>query len=598
MDARHFSGIFREQVEKYGDRVAMRFKEEDVWKDISWRSFGERVDATARALVEAGIGEQETVGIFSQNCPEWTIADIGSLCARAVPVPIYPTNTAKQAEYIVNDAEIQVLFVGGREQYDKAMTFFGPNRFLKKIVVFRSDAARDAGDGVVSFAEFLEQGRRSGAEGEVRQRMARANPDDLLTLVYTSGTTGEPKGVMLTTANILFQKEAHDRRLPDPNENDVSLCFLPLSHVFERAWTYYVISKGMVNTYLDDPSKIVEAIREVRPTIMCAVPRFYEKIYAAVNQRLESASPYKRRMFAWALRVGAEYGDRKKDKRPIPPALRLKHAAADALVLKKIREIVGGRVRFFPCAGAPLSEEIEAFFYAAGLFVCYGYGLTETCATVSCHEPHFFRFGAVGKPLPGVEVKIDEASSEILVRGGNVMKGYYKKPRATAEVFTEDGWFRTGDAGRFEDNGELRITDRIKDLMKTSGGKYIAPQAAETLLGADPYIEQAAIIGDQRKFVTALVVPCFEALEAYAREHGIAAASRDELLGKPEIVAFYGKRIDAATAEFARFEKIKRFTLMPREFTVDEGEITPTLKIRRKVVADKYKDLIDRMYQE
>lgn len=598
MNYRHYSQVFWEQVGKYGDRVALRCKPGAEWQETSWRSFGEQARAVGKALIECGIGEQKTVGIFSQNMPAWSIADIGSLCVRAIPVPIYPTNTAKQAEYIINDAEIAVLFVGDREQYDKAMQIFGNNSFLKKIVVFNEKLPINKSADVMYFGDFLDIGRKSGRDAEFDARMARGVPEDLLTIIYTSGTTGEPKGVMLAHSNTIFQKERHDRRLIDPNDGDVSLCFLPLSHVFERIWTYYVFAVGMTNNYLDDTKKIVEFIQEVKPTIMCAVPRFYEKIYATVFNRLEAAPPAKKKLFKWAIRTGAARNVKKRDKKFVGPWLALKYGLADKLVLSKLRDVVGGRIKFFPCAGAPLSQEIEEFFYATGVFICYGYGLTETTATVTCHEPHHFRFGAVGKPLDDVEVKIDEANGEILIRGGNVMKGYYKKPQATAEVFTSDGFFRTGDAGFFEENGELRITERIKDLMKTSGGKYIAPQLIESTVGADHFIEQIAIIGDQRKYVSALIVPSFEALGEYAREHGIAYATREELIVKSEIVEFYRKRIDEASREFAEFEKIKRFTLLAKEFTVEDGEITPTMKIKRKSVAEIYKPVIDRMYAD
>ena len=598
MEYKHYSKVFWDQVEKYGDRAALHHKTGDTWEEISWNEFGAQVKSIAKALIDEGIGEQETVGIFSQNMPQWTMVDIASLCIRAIPVPIYATNTAKQAEYIINDAEIKILFVGDQDQYDKAMELMGNNKYLKKIVVFKPSVKIKGSDKVVYYADYLKAGQQSSSNDEVQKRMEKGTPEDLLTFIYTSGTTGEPKGVMLTHSNVLFQRDAHDGRLVDPNDKDVSLAFLPLSHVFERIWTYYVIAKGMQNNYLENPADIIEFIAEAKPTIMCAVPRFYEKIYATVYNRLESAPPVRKKLFKWAVKVGAKHNNKKKDKKFIGPYLKFRYKIADALVLKKIRDIVGGRIKFFPCAGAPLSQEIEEFFYACGLFITYGYGLTETTATVTCHEPSHFIFGAVGKPLPGVEVKIDENNGEILIRGGNVMKGYYKKPEATAEVFTDDGFFRTGDAGVFEENGELRITDRIKDLMKTSGGKYIAPQMIESTLGADHFIEQIAIIGDQRKYVTALVVPSFEALEEYASGHDIQYSSREDLINKPEIKEFYNKRIEEASSEFARFEKIKKFTLLPKEFTVEDGEITPTLKIKRKVVAEKYKDIIESMYNE
>lgn len=598
MNYTHYSQVFLDQVNKYGDRVAMRYKPKDKWEEISWNQFGDLVRNTSKALLECGIGEQETVGIFSQNMPLWTVADIASLCIRGIPVPIYATNTAKQAEYIINDAEIKVLFVGDAEQYSKIMQILPENKHLQKIIVFKESVPIQKSEKIMYFKDFLKIGEQSNKDTILSERMQKAKIDDLLTLIYTSGTTGEPKGVMLTHSNVIFQKGEHDLRLIDPNDNDVSLAFLPLSHVFERIWTYYVFATGMTNNYLEDPGKIIECIQEVKPTIMCAVPRFYEKIYATVFNQLESASPLKRKLFNWAVSVGAKHNNKKKDQQFIPPFLRFKFAIADTLVLKKIREVVGGRIKFFPCAGAPLSQDIEEFFYACGIFICYGYGLSETTATVTCHEPYKFKFGAVGKPLPHVEVKIDENNGEILVRGGNVMKGYYKKPQATSEVFTHDGWFRTGDAGYIEENGELRITERIKDLMKTSGGKYIAPQMIESTIGADHFIEQMAVIGDQRKYVTALIVPSFVALEEYAKTHNISFTSREDLISKPEIIEFYRQRIEEAQKELARFEKIKRFTLLPHEFTVESGEITPTLKIKRKAIADKYKDIIDAMYKD
>ncbi|MFA6034331.1 MAG: long-chain fatty acid--CoA ligase, partial [Myxococcota bacterium] len=543
----------------------------------------------------SGVGEQQTVGIFSQNMPEWTIADFGALCARAVPVPIYPTSTAKQAEYIINHSELSVLFVGEAEQYKKAVSILPFCPGVKKLVVFRKDVRFDH-PMAVGFDEFLAAGAGHENDAEFYARMSRGVPGDLLTLIYTSGTTGEPKGVMLTHSNVLFQRDAHDGRLIDPNPGDVSLCFLPLSHVFERMWTYYAIGHGMTNAYLEDPKQIIDAIKEVRPTVMCAVPRFYEKIYAAVQAKLLTAPPKKQRLFNWAIATGRRHNNLKKDRKPIPIWLRLKYLLADRMVLRKLRELTGGRIKYFPCAGAPLSQEIEEFFYAMGLFVLYGYGLTETAATVTCHEDHNFIFGAVGKPLPGIELKIDPANNEILVRGGNVMKGYFKNPQATAEVFTADGFFRTGDAGKFEENGELRITDRIKDLMKTSGGKYIVPQAIETTLCKDGFVEQAAVIADQRNFVTALIVPAFPALEDWARSKKIQFSSHDELVRNPEVISFYQKKLAELAKDMARFEQVKGFTLMPVEFTIEAGEITPTLKLRRKVIYTKYAKEIDAMY--
>ena len=491
-----------------------------------------------------------------------------------------------------------MVFAGDQEQYDKIMELLPNNKFLKRVVVFKNSVPIEHRPETIYFSDFLGKGSSLTNDALMQERLDTADGEDLIRIIYTSGTTGEPKGVMLTHETAMHCFWAHDQRLIDPNENDVSLSFLPLTHVFEGMFAYYAFYQGMTNNYLEDPSKIVDFIQEVKPTIMCAVPRFYEKIHAAIFNKLESAPPKKKKLFDWALKVGREHNNRKKDLLPISASLKLKYLLADKLVLTKLRALTGGRIKLFPCAGAPLSQDIEEFFYAIGVFVDYGYGLTETCATVTCHEPHNFRFGLVGTPMPGVEVKIDPKNSEILVRGKTVMKGYYKKPEATAEVFTEDGFFRTGDAGVFEDNGELRITDRIKDLMKTAGGKYVAPQLIESMLLTDHYIEQVAIIGDRRKYVSALIVPSFINLEAYAKANAIAYSSREELVARPEITAFYEKRIDEDTSELARYEKIKKFTLLAKEFTVESGEITPTFKTVRKTVDSNYKDTIDSMYEE
>jgi len=591
----HLSQVYRDRIAQLGDRAALRYRRDGVWHDISWREMGERIQLVARALVELGVAEGDRVGIYSGNRPEWTIVDLAAQRVRAVPVPIYPTNTAKQAEYIIDDAEVGVIFVGERDQLERVQSLQGRSRVLRTIVAF-DDAAAAAG-GVSSFTALLDLGGRSDHDAEIAERMARAGADDLLTLIYTSGTTGEPKGVMLTHANLLATSPLHDQRLLDPNPNDVSMCFLPLSHVFERTWTFYALYCGMTNCYCDDPTKVVEYLQQCRPTIMCAVPRFYEKIYATVQSRLESAPALRRRLFRWAIAVGGKYGNLYKERRPIPVALKARHAVADALVLKKLRAVVGGRIKFFPCAGAPLSQEIEEFFYAAGIYICYGYGLTETTATVTCHEPYHFRFGTVGKPLATVEVRIGE-ESEVQVRGPIVMKGYYRKPEATAEVFTRDGWFRTGDAGLLEDGVYLRITERLKDLIKTAGGKYIAPQYVESTIGADLYVEQIAVIGDRRPYVTALIVPSFLNLEPWATERGVEFESREELVRDERVLRFYRERIDARSGDLARFEQIKKFALLPREFTVDGGEITPTMKVKRRGVEAKYAEAIEAMYRE
>jgi long-chain acyl-CoA synthetase len=591
----HVAKALFDRIGKNPNRTAIRYARNSGWPEITWKELGEQVRAAAKGLLAAGVKEGEMVGIFSQNSPEWIIADHAILSLRGVTVPIYATSTARQAQYIIDDAEIGVVFVGAREQLDRLLAIRGGSPGLRRIIVFDESVPLDGIPNAVHFRAFLEEGRKAGGDGELDARLGRGSLDDLATLIYTSGTTGEPKGVMLHHSTFGHCFSAHEKRL-EVSDKDVSLCFLPLSHIFELAWTRFALSQGMEVSVCDDTSKIVAFLQHERPTIMCAVPRFYEKIFATVFEKLESAPPLKKKLFLWAVAVGEEAMLLTKEEQPLPLGLKIRHAIAQALVLKKIQGAVGGRIRFFPCAGAPLSKKIEEFFHAAGIMIAYGYGLTETCATVTCHEKFHFRPGTVGKPIDGVQVRIGEGG-EVQVKGPTVTKGYYKKPEATAEAFTADGWFRTGDVGVIED-GYLTITDRIKDLMKTSGGKYIAPQLIETLIGNDYYVDQVSIIGDLRQYVTALIVPSFEVLEDYARKNGIPFASHEELVERPEILKFYDDRIRENTKELARYETVKKFRLLPRPFTQEAGEITPTLKLKRKVISQRYGELIEKMYQE
>jgi long-chain acyl-CoA synthetase len=588
----HLAHMVHNQAARYGTKIALRYKSGDHWHDISYHSLGERIRTAAKALLELGVRAGEMVGIYSDNRPEWTIADFSILSAGAVSVPIYATSTAGQAGYIVSDADIRFMFVGNQTQYDRITSIPEKSPTLAAIIVFDDGADLRENPKGIHFSDFLEKGRASARDAELDERLQRASTGDLATLIYTSGTTGEPKGVMLHHSNFRHSFIAHDKRL-NVSDRDVSLCFLPLAHVFERAWSYYVIGHGMTNVYVDDMSKVIDYLREIRPTIMCAVPRFYEKIYTSVFEKLDDDEPWRKKLILWALGVGEAVYLRRKEKQFLSPRLWLQWLAAEALVLRKLQGIVGGRIRFLPCAGAPLARKIEEFFHSAGIHITYGYGLTETTATVTCHEDYHFRPGTVGKPIDGVEVKI-APNGEILVRGETVMSGYYRKPEATAEAF-EDGWLKTGDVGVLED-GYLTITDRIKELMKTSGGKYIAPQYVESTLAGDPYIEQLIVIADGRPYATALIVPAFDALEAYAKTWNIAYSSREELVRDPILVRFFEGRIDALQKDLAGYEKVKRITLLPRPFSQEAGEMTPTMKIRRRVIVEKYHDLIETMY--
>jgi len=594
MSTDHLAVMIQESVKNYGDKTAMRYKEEGQWKSISYKELGERVRTVAKALLEEGIKEGDMIGIFSQNRPEWSIADFAILSIKATSVPIYATNTDKQTEYIVNDADIKLIFVGDKVQYEKVMSFKDGQKQLGKVVAFDRDIPLK-GDASVYFDDFMKQGARSSKDDELEKRLSDLNPDDTATLIYTSGTTGDPKGAILTHSNFFNQFYAIDERF-DMGTDDRSLCFLPLSHAYERTWSYYIFRRGAENNYISSPKDIVAYMPDVKPTAMVSVPRLYEKIYGTVYDRLDKAPENKKKIFNWAIAVGKEYEFKKKDKKPIGPVLKLKHAIADKLVLSNIRTVVGGKKNFFSAGGAPLSREIEEFFFAAGLLICQGYGLTETSPMISCNSPRAFKFGTVGKPIKGCEVKIGE-DGEILARGGNIMKGYYNKPEETEASFV-DGWFKTGDVGVIDDDGFLCITDRIKDLIITAQGKNVAPQHIETMVGKDHYIEQIATIGDKRKFMSALIVPSFPALEAYAKENNISYSSREDLVKKPEVIEFYRQRISDLTQELPNYEKIIRFSLIASEFTQDGGELTPTMKIKRKVVAEKYKDIIDQMYKE
>ncbi len=567
----------------------------EAWSDISWGQFGEQMDSLSLALLAHGVDVQEKVGIFSNNMPRWTIADFATMQLRAIPVPIYPTNTPKQAAYIINDADIRILFVGEQAQYNAAALIFDQCPQLIHIVALSDDIDLNDHHAGISWNNFIAKAETVGNE-ELQVRLSDAKMDDLITLIYTSGTTGEPKGVMLDYANIASQLEGHDRRLT-LTEKDVSLAFLPLSHVFERAWTFYVLYKGAVNCYLPNTNLIKEALIEIKPTVMCAVPRFYEKMFSAVHEKVARAPIHRKVMFTWAVNMGAKVAACKQKQRKPSWLLTQSHKVADKLVLSKLRMILGGNINFMPCGGAKLDATIGRFFHALGVNVKLGYGMTETTATVSCWEDGKFDSDSIGTLMPGAEIKIG-AKSEILVRGPMVMKGYYNKAEETANSFTEDGFLKTGDAGEFDSKGNLYITDRIKELMKTSGGKYIAPQVIEGAIGKDHFIEQIAVIADTRKFVSALIVPCYDALEEYAKDLNIAYHDRLELIKNSEIVEMLEKRVANLQKELARFEQVKKFTLLSKEFSMDRGELTPTQKLRRKVINERYQDKIEQMYAD
>lgn len=589
----HFIHRVRSQAKTLANRTALRYFKDNNWLSISWSEFQQQIDQISLALLANHIDIQDKIGIFSHNMPRWTITDIGTLQVRAVTVPIYATNTAKQAQFIINDAEMKIIFVGDQEQYDQVLEIVDECPKLEKIVAMKSTIHLHEHAKACHWQEFIDMADEQ-YQAELQQRLDSKCLEDLFTLIYTSGTTGEPKGVMLDYANLAHQLNAHDQALK-VDDTDVSLSFLPLSHIFERAWVAYVLHRGATNCYIEDTNQVRSALTEIRPTLMCAVPRFYEKIYTAILDKVHNAPKLRQCIFHWAMDIGHQHFDALAKGQKIGFLLKQQYALANKLVLGKLRALLGGRIRMMPCGGAKLEPTIGLFFHSIGLNIKLGYGMTETTATVSCWDDLHFNANSIGSLMPGAEVKIGE-NNEILVRGGMVMKGYYKKTQETADAFTADGFLKTGDAGEFDAEGNLYITDRIKELMKTSNGKYIAPQVLESKIGKDKFIEQIAVIADAKKYVSALIVPCYAALEEYAKQVNIKYQDRLELLKHSEILQMLEQRINELQKELAGWEQIKRFTLLPQAFSTQLEEITPTLKLRRKVILQRYQTQIEAMY--
>ena len=589
----HFIHRVRSQAKTLANRTALRYFKDNNWLSISWSEFQQQIDQISLALLANHIDIQDKIGIFSHNMPRWTITDIGALQVRAVTVPIYATNTAKQAQFIINNAEMKIIFVGDQEQYDQVLEIVDECPKLEKIVAMKSTIHLHEHAKACHWQDFIEMADEQ-YQAELQQRLDGKCLEDLFTLIYTSGTTGEPKGVMLDYANLAHQLHAHDQALK-VDDTDVSLSFLPLSHIFERAWVAYVLHRGATNCYIEDTNQVRSALTEIRPTLMCAVPRFYEKIYTAILDKVHNAPKLRQWIFHWSMAVGRQHFDALAQGQKIGFLLKQQYALANKLVLGKLRALLGGRIRMMPCGGAKLEPTIGLFFHSIGLNIKLGYGMTETTATVSCWDDFHFNANSIGSLMPGAEVKIGE-NNEILVRGGMVMKGYYKKPQETADAFTAEGFLKTGDAGEFDAEGNLYITDRIKELMKTSNGKYIAPQVLESKIGKDKFIEQIAVIADAKKYVSALIVPCYAALEEYAKQVNIKYQDRLELLKNSEILQMLEQRINELQKELAGWEQIKRFTLLPQAFSTQLEEITPTLKLRRKVILQRYQAQIEAMY--
>jgi len=583
--------IIHKNVEKHAVKAAIGFKKKEAgWKELSWKKLSEIIYKTANALKEAGVEENDKVAIYSDNSSEWMIFDLAAMSIGAITVPIYSTNNAEQAEYIIKDSNSKIILVGDQAQYDACLELLQKeDNQLQTIIISKKAVWIKKEFSSFYLEDFI-------AKSSPKFEICKKEDGDVATLIYTSGTTGTPKGVMLTHGNFIKAFDAHFEFFKFKNfEEELSLAFLPLSHVFERSWSLLCLYGGARVYFLEDPKNIAKALEEVKPTMMCAVPRFFQKIYAGVLEKAEEGSSLKKKIFNWAREIGWQTAELKRNEKEIPFGLKIKETFAEMLVFSKIKERIGGRLWFLPCGGASLSPEVTKFFESVGIHVTVGYGLTETTATLTLFPLTHFEHGTSGKALPGVEIRIGQ-DDEIQARGNGIMKGYYNKPEETQKVFTEDGWFKTGDAGKIDEKGNLTITDRLKDLMKTSNGKYIAPQQIENLLTNNNFIQQIVLIAEARQFVSALIVPNFEFLQDFIKKNNIPFTNWEDVVKNEKVAHFYKEKIQELQSHLSDFEKVKKFTLMPAEFEINSGEITPTLKIKRNVVLKKYADVIEKMY--
>ena len=597
----HLSVLIHDLAKKYGDKPALTFKKfgGEQWQTVSWNQFSLRVKQVSNALLNLNLKPQDKIAVFSQNCVHYLYTDFGAYGVRVCAIPFYATSSEQQIQYMVNDAQVRILFVGEQEQYDKAHRVFALCPSLERIVIFDSSVRISTHDpAALYFKDFIKLGENLPRQTEVEELYKQANMDDLADILYTSGTTGDSKGVMLTYGQYYAAIKANDECVP-VTARDRVINFLPFTHIFERAWSYLCLSEGarlFINTY---PHEVQESMREVHPTCMCSVPRFWEKVYIAVKAKMDEASSFKKKLFNHALAVGRKRNVEylANGKRP-PLTLELEYKVVNKTVLSMVRKQLGlENPNIFPTAGAYVSPEVEEFILSVGIGMVVGYGLTESLATVSCvHLDKKFTIGSVGRPISNIQIKIGE-DNEVLLKGPTITKGYYHRDTTNANAFDEEGFFHTGDAGYMKD-GELYLTERIKDLFKTSNGKYIAPQQVESLLLVDKFIDQVAVIADQRKFVSALVVPEFRLVEDWAREHHIPFSGREELCANEKVQKMLMERVKILQQHLAYYEQIKRITLLPHHFSMEAGELTNTLKIRRPVINKNYKAEIDKMYEE
>lgn len=597
----HLSVLIHDLANKYGDKTALTFKKfgSDKWQSVSWNQFSLRVKQVSNALLNIGAKPHDKIAVFSQNCMHYLYTDFGAYGIKVCSIPFYATSSEQQIQYMINDGQVRFLFVGEQDQYDKAHRVFALCPSLERIIIFDSSVRISTHDpAALYFKDFIKLGENLPRQTEVEALYQSASMDDMANILYTSGTTGDSKGVMLTYGQYDAALRANDEVVP-VSEKDRVINFLPFTHIFERGWAYLCLSEGaqlFINTY---PHEIQESMRQVHPTCMCSVPRFWEKVYIAVKAKMDEAGSVQKKLFYHALAVGRKRNIEyiANGKRP-PLTLELEYKIINKTILSMVRKQLGlEHPNIFPTAGAYVSPEVEEFILSVGIGMVVGYGLTESLATVSCvHLDKKFTIGSVGRPISSIQIKIGE-DNEILLKGPTITKGYYHRDTTNAKVFDEEGFFHTGDAGYMKD-GELFLTERIKDLFKTSNGKYIAPQQVESLLLVDKFIDQVAVIADQRKFVSALIVPEFRLVEDWAREHHIAFSSREDLCANEQVKKMLQERINTLQQQLAYYEQIKRITLLPHHFSMESGELTNTLKIRRPIINKNYQAEIDKMYEE
>lgn len=597
----HLSVLIHEQARKYGSRTALTFRlfGKNTWESVSWEHFSQRVKQVSNALLELGVRPQDNLAVFSQNCVEYLYTDFGAYGVRAVTIPFYATSSEQQIQFMINDAQVRFVFVGEQEQYNKAHRIFALCPSLERIIIYdRSVRISSHDPHALYFDDFVALGAGLPRQAEVEALWRAASDDDLCNILYTSGTTGDSKGVQLTYGQYAAALVANDKCVPVTDKDRV-INFLPFTHVFERGWSYLCLSEGAELIINTDPREIQESMKQTHPTCMSAVPRFWEKVYQAVKDKIDRSTPMQQKIFRHALEVGRRHNVEclARGKRP-SLALALEYKLIDKTLLRIVRHQIGlVNPNIFPTAGATVSPEVERFVHSVGICMIVGYGLTESLATVSCdHKNKPYTIGSVGRPIDGIDIRISE-TGEIMLKGPTITRGYYRRDAVNAAAFDEDGYFHTGDAGYMK-NGELFLTDRIKDLFKTSNGKYIAPQMVEAMLLVDKYIDQVVVVADEYKFVSALVVPEFRLLEEYARDHNIKFESREDLCADKRIHDMMMERVETLQQQLAHYEQVKRITLIAHHFSMESGELTNTLKLRRPVIYKNFKDVIDRMYAD